>query len=137
MTKLAPSPELSDHIQSWINELPTNRLGDWPNKLCKDYNALPCHYRSLFLWCLCPDGSVIRLDLDSLGGGGDSESDPLIVYATVFGGAQAHPELLEILPPLPPGTRVCEKCGGLGYIKTAADKSDSCPRCDGKILVRE
>ncbi|HEX6373055.1 MAG TPA: hypothetical protein VF006_29300 [Longimicrobium sp.] len=136
MPNRTPSPQQSAEIQRLVDDLgppPGEEWhpGDWPTRVCREeLGALPLVANLIFTWALRPDGTVLRMDRDSLFHPTEPETDPLAVYAVL----EQSPALLPLVPHPPAGTRRCARCGGAGvYDETVGEGSRTvlCPRCDG------
>lgn len=130
---LTPSPELAARIQQWIDELPTEGLQYWLQRVCQELGALPLHGTMIYLWAVRPDGMVLRIDHEAFGHPVEPETDPLTVYAVILQGAQDYPELRDLRPLRPTGVHECDLCGGVGWVESAPDMGGSatCARCNG------
>jgi hypothetical protein len=129
---IRPTPELAARIQNWISELKAESLGAWPVRVCRDeLNALPVLSNLIYIWALRPDGTVLCLDHESFSHHTEPETDPLILYAAFVCGAKEYPELQELVPPPPAGTRLCGSCGGTGLQTQEGIAMISCYGCRG------
>lgn len=133
-----PSPELSAFIQREIDALGPApgegwHPGDWPTRVCKEeLGALPIWADLIFTWALRPDGTVLRMDRDSLFHPSEPETDPLALYAALEQASRMIPELRVLVPDAPAGTRPCTRCGGTGSLERQVDGGlDLCTACGG------
>jgi hypothetical protein len=125
----APSPELASLIQRRIDEMPTEGLQYWVQRMCKESNALLLHVRgSLDAWALRPDGVVLCFDLDRVFARGEHETHPPNIYAALVQGIAVFPELAPLIPPVPQGFLRCPSCEGSGW-RFAWER---CSRCEGR-----
>ena len=128
----APSPELAARIRQWIDELTAKGLQNWLLRTCKELDILPLHATSIYLWALRPDGVVLCMDHEAFRQTTEPETDPLTIYAALAQGARTHPELRELLPGCPTGTRECDLCQGLGWTKAPGEETGTgCLQCNG------
>lgn len=126
------SPEISRQIQQRIDALETDGIGRWPVRACKEeLNALPLHGNQVYLWAVRPDSEVLCVDHEAFARPAEPERDPLTVYAVLWQGARAYPELRALLPPPPDGARECDACGGTGRGDRQSVPTPGCLRCDG------
>ena len=93
------SPGLAARLRGWIDELPTEGLGNWVIRLAKQHDALPLHGTQFLLWALRTDGQVLVIDHESVMQRVEPETDDATAYAVVARGAEEHPELWELVPP--------------------------------------
>jgi hypothetical protein len=123
-----PSSELSAAIQRRIDALPSDRGKAWPTSTLKlDLNALPLHSAAaLYVWGLQPDGTVVCLDLDATAHASEVETRPLVRFAVIAHGAAQCPELRELIPAPPAGTRLCDRCSGSGESENTGERCDGC-----------
>lgn len=140
MQTRTPSPELSAHIQREIDALgpaPGEQWhpGAWPTRVCKEeLGALPLWADLIFTWALRPDGTVLRMDRDSLFHPTEPETDPLALYAALEQASRMDPELAVLVPDPPAGTRKCATCGGMGHYEKRegdAERTVMCLSCGG------
>jgi len=92
-----PSDTLSTRIRALINDLAPPAQGLSLNRLCREWNALPLHADSIYVWALQPDGTVLRIDHESFRQDGEPETDPLLVRTALVHGSEKYPELAELL----------------------------------------
>jgi hypothetical protein len=130
---LTPSPELAARIRRWVDELPTEGMQNWAERLCKQNGSIPLHSTQIYLWALRPDGQVLSIDHESFARRAEPENDPVTAYAALAQGARTYPELSGLLTHNPSGVRGCEVCGGLGWTQAQppAQGTDYCQRCEG------
>ena len=135
-----PSAELAAHIQREIDALGPApgeawHPGDWPARVCKEeLGALPIFADIIFTWALRPDGTMLRMDRDTLFHPTEPETDPLALFAALEQASRQDPELAALVPDPPPGARHCTTCGGIGYYeKQEGDEKrlDFCLGCGG------
>lgn len=140
MQNRIPTAEQSAEIQRQIDALgpPPGEAwhpGAWPTRVCREeLNALPLLASEIFTWALRPDGTVLRMDRDSLFHPTEPETDPLAVYAVLRRAALEIPRLEPLVPDPPAATRRCPTCGGDGSLENEAAgemRIVLCPRCDG------
>lgn len=140
MPTRTPPPELSALIQREIDALGPEpgqewHLGAWPTRVCKEeLGALPLWADLIFTWALCPDGTVLRMDRDSLFHPTEPETDPFVLYAVLEQASRMIPELTVLVPDAPAGTRQCTRCGGTGTVERQVDgatRLEVCMGCDG------
>jgi hypothetical protein len=124
-------PDVSRHIQRRIDALEVGDPRAWPTRVCKEMNALPLHGNQIYLWALRPDGAVLCLDHEAFSLPVEPETDPLILYAVLVKGAETYPELQTLVPPPPPGARLCEACGGTGRGDHHEPPTWGCLTCGG------
>jgi hypothetical protein len=97
------SPELAALIKRRIEELPTEGLGNWVRRLCKEHGALPLDATEYCVWALRTDGQVLLIDLDSVAHLVEPEENPLTAYGALRRGARQYPELAGLLAQRPAG----------------------------------
>jgi hypothetical protein len=118
-----PSAELAGLIQRHIDALGPGpgeewHPGAWPTRVCKEeLGALPLWADLIFTWALRPDGTVLRMDRDSLFHPTEPETDPFARFAVLEQASRMHPELAVLVPDPPAGTRRCTTCGGDGSVE--------------------
>ncbi|HEV7890906.1 MAG TPA: hypothetical protein VGP08_09715 [Pyrinomonadaceae bacterium] len=95
----APSPELAALLRRWIDELPTDSVGNYTNRLCKENDAIPLDGTEIYLWVLRTDGQVLCIDHESFAQRAEPEENAAVAYGMIEVGASTHPELSELLPP--------------------------------------
>ena len=130
---VALSPELYARIRRWIDELPTEGMQNWKERLCKENDALPLHCTQIYLWALRSDGHVLSIDHESFARRAEPENNALTAYAALAQGARKYPELTELLAHNPEGMVECERCGGKGWTEaeSPAAGTNFCHWCDG------
>jgi hypothetical protein len=127
-----PSAKLATQIKEWIAALPTGGLSNWVLNVCKEEQMLPLHSTSIYIWALRPDGQVLCMDHEAFSQPIDKETDPHTLFAVLNQGARDYPELSVLIPLAPSGMRQCERCSGVGWLKSPeATHGDACNRCDG------
>ncbi|HEX2076166.1 MAG TPA: hypothetical protein VHG08_00605 [Longimicrobium sp.] len=137
MRSRTPSAELSAHIQRQIDDLgpaPGEEWhpGAWPTRVCKEeLGALPIWADIIVTWALRPDGTVLRMDRDSLFHPTEPETDPLALYAALEQAARLDPELAVLVPDPPAGTRRCTTCGGVGHYEQVVGEEKRLACCLG------
>jgi hypothetical protein len=120
-------PHLSERIQRRIRALETDGPANWLARACKEQlNALPLRGSQLTHWVLRADGTVLKLDADSVLLAAEEELDPLARYAVLAEAARLDPALRELVPPRPPGVVECDRCEGTGWVA-----EESCGACGG------
>jgi hypothetical protein len=125
-----PSPALSARIQSLIDEIAPPPSGLGLQRLCREWNVLPLHSNSIYLWALRPDGVVFCIDHESFRQDGEPETDPHALYSAFVHGAQRHPELRELIPDPPTDIVKCRRCDGRGWTREPGEPfSTSCLSC--------
>ena len=127
------SAELSSRIQDLIDELdPPDELGYWPTRVCKyELNALPLHGNVIFIWALRPDGTLLRMDHESLNHPTEPESDQFLVFAVLANASKTIPELSDVVPVQPEGARPCARCDATGMVARGPDAYECCLGCNG------
>jgi hypothetical protein len=95
----APSRVLAALLRRWVEELPTEDLGNMINRLCKENDAIPLDCTEIYLWVLRTDGQVLCIDHESAARRAEPEEDADVAYGMIEVGTRTHPELLELLPP--------------------------------------
>lgn len=127
------SPGLAARLRGWIDELPTEGLGNWVVRLCKSHDALPLHGTQLQLWALRTDGQVLVIDHESASQSVEPETDGALAYAALAQGARSHPELAELLADNPEGVFKCLHCDGRGHAaaEPPAAGMSPCAWCHG------
>ncbi|HEX8673960.1 MAG TPA: hypothetical protein VF710_18830, partial [Longimicrobium sp.] len=125
-----PSHALSARIQSLIDELAPPPSGLGLQRLCREWNVLPLHSNSIYLWALRPDGVVFCIDHESFRQDGEPETDPHALYSAFVHGAQTHLELRELIPDPPRDIVKCQRCDGRGWTREPGEPySTGCLRC--------
>lgn len=124
------NPRLTAEAQAFIQRQldamqPDDSLGDWVRRRCKaELRAWPIDSNLVYLWALRPDGTLLCMDHEALGGPTEEEQDPRRAAVVLTRAARSHPELRCLVPDRPPAARTCPRCGAL---PTEAE----CARCDG------
>jgi hypothetical protein len=122
-------PHLAERVQRRIDALETDGITRSVARACKEeLNALPVAGNQVYLWALRADGTVFCMDHEAFTRPVEEERDPVKVYAAHAQAARQHPELAEIVPPLPNGVEPCPDCGATGY---DAERKAACWGCDG------
>jgi len=124
---------LSNRLQELIDELdPPDELGYWPTRVCKyELNALPLHGNLIFIWALRPDGTLLRMDHESLGHPTEPETDVFLIYAVLTNASSKIPELRDLVPVEPEGVRRCESCNATGIVARGPEAYECCLGCNG------
>ncbi|HYR10095.1 MAG TPA: hypothetical protein VEQ60_20145 [Longimicrobium sp.] len=140
MPMRTPSAEISAEIQRQIDALGPApgeawHPGAWPTRVCKEeLGALPLWADLIFTWALRPDGTVLRMDRDTLFHPTEPETDSFTLYAVLEQASRMTPGLAPLVPDPPAGTRRCTACGGAGGFERQADgktRTDFCQSCGG------
>ena len=137
MPTRTPSPELSALIQREIDALGPApgeewHIGAWPTRVCKEeLGALPIWADLIFTWALRPDGTVLRMDRDSLFHPTEPETDPLALFGALEQASRMMPELRPLVPDAPEGARHCATCGGTGTVEEDAEGETRTVFCIG------
>lgn len=128
----APDPAASARVQARVDALTPRGLGDWPTRASKDVGGLPAFYLPPYLYAVRPDGVVLEIDDDRVFARGEEVTAPLARFALVLHGAVDFPELIELLPPPAPGTRLCTACMGQAWTLHSLRSGHTYPmRCAG------
>ncbi len=122
-----PPPAPAARVQAVIDAFHPEGLGNWPLRACKEeLNALGVMgTRALYFYSVRADGTVFEMDLDTFAHRAEIVTDPLTRFAVIVLGAMGTPELADLIPPPPPGTRACGLC-----FATGGPERD-CARCRG------
>jgi hypothetical protein len=137
MNPLTPSPDMSARIQRLIDAIQPES-SDVYRRTCKEeLNALPLHWRSLYLWAIRPDGVVLCVDYEPYRRPVEPEVDPTKVCTALYHGMKAYPELQELFENVrPEGFQLCDKCGGRGLKERSDGRDDYCWECDARGWLR-
>jgi hypothetical protein len=134
MNPLTPSPELSARIQQRIDALQTGSGAidlSFEHTCREELNALPLHWRSLYLWAIRPDGVVLCVDYEPFRRPVEPEENLGNICTALYHGARMYPELQELFERVrPEGFRPCDQCGGTGLKARGDGRHDYCWACD-------